>query len=319
MSFTLVIHGGAGNITPAIMDAQLEREYTLGLKAALDKGYDVLKSGGTSVDAVVAAICTLEDNTIFNAGKGAVFTKKGLNEMDAAIMDGSTLAAGGIAGVRNIKNPIKLAKEVMLHSGHVLLSGSGAAEFAINQGIEMTPDEYFFNQQRYDQWVEIRDTNFTQLDHKGDNLKGAAPAPNPDYKFGTVGAVARDIHGNIAAGTSTGGMTNKRFSRIGDSPVIGAGTYANNATCAISCTGHGEYFMRAVVAHDISCLMEYKGLSLKEACATVIKDKLIKMGGEGGLIAVDAMGNYDFCFNSAGMYRGMRNSDGEEVVAYYGE
>jgi beta-aspartyl-peptidase (threonine type) len=317
MSFTLVIHGGAGNITPAIMNKQMEEEYTLGLKNALDIGYDVLSKGGTSVDAVVAAICALEDNTIFNAGKGAVFTKKGLNEMDAAIMDGSNLAAGGIAGVRNIKNPIKLAKEVMLHSGHVLLSGSGAAEFAINQGIEMTPDEYFFNQQRYDQWVEIRDTNFTQLDHKGDNLKGVAP--NTDYKFGTVGAVACDIHGNIAAGTSTGGMTNKRFSRIGDSPVIGAGTYANNATCAISCTGHGEFFMRAVVAHDVSCLMEYKGLSLQEACATVVKDKLVKMGGEGGLIAVDAKGNFDFCFNSAGMYRGMRNSDGKEVVAYYGE
>ncbi len=317
MSFTLVIHGGAGNITPAIMNKQMEEEYTLGLKNALDIGYGVLSKGGTSVDAVVAAICALEDNTIFNAGKGAVFTKKGLNEMDAAIMDGSNLAAGGIAGVRNIKNPIKLAKEVMLHSGHVLLSGSGAAEFAINQGIEMTPDEYFFNQQRYDQWVEIRDTNFTQLDHKGDNLKGVAP--NTDYKFGTVGAVACDIHGNIAAGTSTGGMTNKRFSRIGDSPVIGAGTYANNATCAISCTGHGEFFMRAVVAHDVSCLMEYKGLSLQEACATVVKDKLVKMGGEGGLIAVDAKGNFDFCFNSAGMYRGMRNSDGKEVVAYYGE
>ncbi len=317
MSFTLVIHGGAGNITPAIMNKQQEQEYTQGLKDALDRGYEVLKNGGTSVDAVVAAICCLEDNTIFNAGKGAVFTKKGLNEMDAAIMDGSNLAAGAIAGVRNIKNPIRLAKEVMLHSGHVLLSGSGAAEFAINQGMVMTPDEYFFNQQRYDQWVEIRDTNFTQLDHKGDNLKGTAP--NPDYKFGTVGAAALDIHGNIAAGTSTGGMTNKRFSRIGDSPVVGAGTYANNATCAISCTGHGEFFMRAVVAHDVSCLMEYKGLSLQEACATVVKDKLVKMGGEGGLIAVDAKGNWDFCFNSAGMYRGMRNSDGKEVVAYYGE
>ena len=314
---TLAIQGGAGNITPAIMNQQQEQAYTQGLKEALDKGYDILRNGGTSVDAVVAAICALEDNTLFNAGKGAVFTKKGLNEMDAAIMDGSNLAAGGIAGVRNIKNPIKLAKEVMLHSGHVLLSGSGAAEFAIHQGLVMTPDEYFFNQQRYDQWVEIRDTNFTQLDHKGDNLKGVAP--NTDYKFGTVGAVACDEHGNIAAGTSTGGMTNKRFSRIGDSPVIGAGTYANNATCAISCTGHGEYFMRAVVAHDVSCLMEYKGLSLKEACETVIKDKLVKMGGEGGLIAVDAKGNYDFCFNSAGMYRAMRNSLGNEVVAFYGE
>jgi beta-aspartyl-peptidase (threonine type) len=197
----------------------------------------------------------------------------------------------------------------------VLLSGSGAAEFAINQGMEMTPDEYFFNKMRYDQWVEIRDTNFTQLDHKEDNLKG--PVPNPDSKFGTVGAVACDARGNLAAGTSTGGMTNKRFGRIGDSPIVGAGTYANNETCAISCTGHGEYFLRAVVAHDVSCLMEYRYLSLQEACNVVIKDKLVKLGGEGGLIAVDAKGNYDFCFNSAGMYRGMRNSAGDEIVAFY--
>lgn len=316
MPFTLVIHGGAGNITPAIMDKDLEQQYTEGLTKALDSGYNVLKSGGPALDAVVAAIAVLEDNPLFNAGRGAVFTKKGLNEMDAAVMDGRSLAAGAIAGVRNIKNPIKLAREVLLHSGHVFLSGSGASEFALNQGIEMAPDDYFFNKLRYDQWVEIRDSDFYQLDHKEDNLKGVAP--NPDYKFGTVGAVACDVHGNIAGGTSTGGMTNKRFGRIGDSPVIGAGTYANNKTCAISCTGHGEFFLRAVVAHDVSCLMEYKGLSLQEACAIVVKDKLVKMGGEGGLIAVDAMGNYDFCFNSAGMYRGMRNSEGKEIVAYYG-
>lgn len=316
MSFTLVIHGGAGNITPAIMDKELEAQYHSGLKAALDNGYAVLKDGGTSLDAVVKAICTLEDNPLFNAGKGAVFTKKGLNEMDAAIMDGSNLAAGAVAGVRNIKNPITLAREIMLHSGHVFLSGNGAAEFALKQGIEQAPDEYFFNRLRYDQWVEIRDSDFYQLDHKEDNLKGAVP--NPDHKFGTVGAVACDQYGNLAAGTSTGGMTNKRFGRIGDSPVVGSGTYANNASCAISCTGHGEYFLRAVVAHDVSCLMEYKGLSLKEACAVVIKDKLVKMGGEGGLIAVDAKGNYDFCFNSAGMYRGVRTSEGKEEIAYYG-
>lgn len=237
--------------------------------------------------------------------------------MDAAIMDGRDRAAGAVAGVRNIKNPIMLAREVMLHSGHVFLSGPGAGEFALQQGIEMAPDDYFFNKSRYDQWVEIRDTNFTQLDHKGDNLKGAVP--NTGHKFGTVGAVAVDSLGNLAAGTSTGGMTNKRFGRIGDSPVVGAGTYANNQTCAISCTGHGEFFLRAVVAHDVSCLMEYKGLTLQQACAVVIKDKLVKMGGEGGLIAVDAAGNFDFCFNSAGMYRAMRASDGREQVAYYGE
>lgn len=317
MSFTLVIHGGAGNITPAMMNKQQEEEYTAGLTAALDKGTEILKNGGAALDAVVAAIIVLEDNPIFNAGRGSVFTKKGINEMDAAIMDGKTLAAGAIAGVRNIKNPITLAREVMLHSGHVFLSGSGAAEFALKQGIATATDEYLYNKMRYEQWVEIRDSDFYQLDHKEDNLKGTAP--NPDHKFGTVGAVACDVNGNIAGGTSTGGMTNKRFGRIGDSPVIGAGTYANNTTCAISCTGHGEFFLRAVVAHDVSCLMEYKGLSLQEACDTVIKDKLVKMGGEGGLIAVDAKGNYDFCFNSAGMYRGMRNSEGKEIVAFYGE
>ena len=314
---TLLIHGGAGNITPAIMNKQQEAEYSIALKEALDKGYTILQKGGTSLDAVVAAISSMENDPLFNAGRGSVFTKKGLNEMDAALMDGSNLAAGAVAGVRNIKNPIVLAREIMLHSGHVFLSGNGAGEFALSQGIEFAPDEYFFNQSRYDQWLEIRHTNFTQLDHKGDNLKGE-PLPNPGHKFGTVGAVACDEYGNIAAGTSTGGMTNKRFGRIGDSPVIGAGTYANNATCAISCTGHGEPFLRAVVAHDISCLMEYKNLSLQDACAKVIKDKLVKIGGEGGLIAVDAKGNFDFCFNSAGMYRGMRNSEGKESVAFYG-
>jgi beta-aspartyl-peptidase (threonine type) len=317
MSFTLVIHGGAGNITPAIMNAQLEVEYTAALQAALRKGAEALKAGGSATDAVVAAICEMEDNPLFNAGRGSVFTKKGLNEMDAAIMDGRDLSAGAIAGVRNIKNPIKLAREVMLHSGHVFLSNEGAAEFALKQGVETATDEYLFNKSRYDQWVEIRDTDYTQLDHKGDNLKG--PIPNTGHKFGTVGAVACDAQGNIAAGTSTGGMTNKRFGRIGDSPVIGAGTYANNRTCAISCTGHGEYFLRAVVAYDISCLMEYKGMTLQQACDFVIKDKLVKMGGEGGLIAVDAKGNFDFCFNSAGMYRGMTNSEGKEIVGYYGE
>lgn len=318
MAYTLVIHGGAGNITPAIMDAQMETDYTLGLRAALAAGSDVLKNGGNAVDAVVAAIAEMENNPIFNAGKGSVFTKKGLNEMDAAIMSGRDLAAGAVAGVRNIKNPIKLAREVMLHSGHVFLSNEGAGEFALKQGIEFAPDDYFFNKSRYDQWVEIRDTDYTQLDHKGDNLKGVGAVPNTGHKFGTVGAVACDANGNLAAGTSTGGMTNKRFNRIGDSPVIGAGTYANDRTCAISCTGHGELFLRAVAAYDVSCLMEYKGLSLRDACAVVIKEKLVTMGGEGGLIAVNARGEHEFCFNSAGMYRGMRNSEGREEVAYYG-
>lgn len=315
MPVTLVIHGGAGNITPAIMTPQDEQDYAAGLQAALDKGYELLNNGGAAMDAVVAAITELENNPLFNAGRGAVFTKKGLNEMDAALMNGRTLDAGAIAGVRHIQNPILLAREVMLHSGHVFLSGSGATEFAISRGMEQVPDSYFFNKLRYDQWVEIRDSDYYQLDHKADNLKGA---PNPDHKFGTVGAVACDADGNLAAGTSTGGMTNKRFGRIGDSPVIGAGTYANNATCAISCTGHGEPFLRACVAHDISCLMEYKGLSLQEACDTVIKDKLVKIGGEGGLIAVDGKGKGIYSFNSAGMYRAMKNNEGINEVAYYG-
>ncbi|HEY9176622.1 MAG TPA: isoaspartyl peptidase/L-asparaginase [Flavipsychrobacter sp.] len=315
MPVTLVIHGGAGNVTPATVDGK-ETEYTEGLQLALDAGYKVLNAGGAAMDAVVAAIVELENNPLFNAGRGAVFTKKGLNEMDAALMNGKNLEAGAIAGVRNIKNPIKLAREVMLHSHHVFLSGNGASEFALTRGMEIVPDEYFFNKERYEQWLEIRDSDHYQLDHKGDNLKGGAA--NPDHKFGTVGAVACDADGNIAAGTSTGGMTNKRFGRIGDSPVIGAGTYANNATCAISCTGHGEPFLRAVVAHDISCLMEYKGLSLQEACDTVVKDKLVKLGGEGGLIAVDAKGNGLFSFNSAGMYRAIRNSDGRDEIAFYG-
>lgn len=310
---TLVIHGGAGNITPEMM-AGKEELYHDGLKEALDAGYEVLHEGGTAMDAVTTAIVTLENNPIFNAGRGSVFTKKGLHEMDAALMDGKTLNAGAVAGVRNIKNPVMLAREVMLHSGHVFLSGSGAAEFALSRGIELVKDDYFFNKERYEQWVEIRDSDFYQLDHKGDNLKGM---PNPDHKFGTVGAVACDMNGNLAAGTSTGGMTNKRFGRIGDSPVIGAGTYANNKTCAVSCTGHGEYFLRSVVAYDISCLMEYKGYPLQQACDTVIKDKLLKMGGEGGLIAVNSSGEHSFCFNSTGMYRAMRNDSGKAEIAWY--
>lgn len=317
MPVTLAIHGGAGNINPSMMTKEQENEYHSGLKTALDKGYEVLNGGGSSVDAVVAAIIELENNPIFNAGRGSVFTKKGLNEMDAAIMDGRDLSAGAIAGVRNIKNPIMLAREVMLHSGHVFLSGKGATDFALQQGIEFARDDYFFNKMRYDQWVEIRDSNFYQLDHKEDNLKGVAP--NTDHKFGTVGAVACDAQGNLAGATSTGGMTNKRFGRIGDSPVVGSGTYANNNTCAISCTGHGEYFLRAVVAYDVSCLMEYKGLNLQDACEVVIKEKLLKMGGEGGLIAVDAKGNYEFCFNSAGMYRAAKTSEGREEIAFYGK
>jgi beta-aspartyl-peptidase (threonine type) len=312
--FTIAIHGGAGTILKSMLTPELEIRYNQGLQEALDAGYDVLKEQGTSLNAIVEAIKKLENNELFNAGRGAVFTNKGIHEMDACIMTGHDLDAGAVAGISNIKNPIELAKYVMLESGHVLLSGQGAKEFATSKGFEHIEDDYFFNQYRHDQWVEIRGSEFYQLDHKEDQLKGF---PHEDKKFGTVGAVALDQHGHLAAGTSTGGMTNKRFGRIGDSPVPGSGTYANDRTCAVSCTGHGEYFLRAVVAYDVSCLMEYKGLSLQEACAVVVQDKLVKLGGEGGLIAVDAMGNYDLCFNSEGMYRGIRTSEGINKISIY--
>ncbi|MEO5501169.1 MAG: isoaspartyl peptidase/L-asparaginase [Ginsengibacter sp.] len=312
--FSIAIHGGAGTIIKEDMTNELEEAYREALQEALNAGYAVLEEGGCALNAVKAAIVMMEDNALFNAGKGAVFTKKGVNELDAAIMDGSNLNAGAIAGVRNIRNPIELAEEVMLHSGHVFLSGKGANDFAIKQGIKLEPDEYFFSQYRYDQWREIRDSDLYQLDHKADKLVGLMK----DKKFGTVGAVACDSEGNLAAGTSTGGMTNKRFGRIGDSPMIGVGTYANNKTCAISCTGHGEIFIKAVAAYDVSCLMEYKNMSLQQACEEVVLKKLVALNGDGGLIGIDAKGNAALIFNSAGMYRGVKSSEGENTIAIYG-
>ncbi len=312
---SIAIHGGAGTILKEDMTPALEEAYRHGLSEALQAGYAVLENGGTAINSVKAAVVVLEDNPLFNAGKGSVFTKKGLNEMDAAIMDGSTLEAGAIAGVRNIRNPVELAEEVMLHSGHVFLSGKGANDFAIRQGIKLESDDYFYSQYRYDQWREIRDSDLYQLDHKNDKLVGLLKGK----KFGTVGAVACDGDGNIAAATSTGGMTNKRFGRIGDSPMIGIGTYANNKTCAISCTGHGEIFIKAVAAYDVSCLMEYKNMSLQHACEEVVLKKLVVLNGEGGLIGMDAKGNAALVFNSAGMYRGLKNSDGQNEVAIYGD
>ena len=312
---SIAIHGGAGTILKEDMTPELEDAHRKGLSEALDAGYAALENGGTAINAVKAAVVILEDNPLFNAGRGAVFTKKGLNEMDAAIMDGSTLEAGAIAGVRNIRNPVELAEEVMLHSGHVFLSGKGANDFAIKQGIKLEPDEYFYSQYRYDQWREIRDSDLYQLDHKNDKLVGLLKGK----KMGTVGAVACDGDGNIAAATSTGGMTNKRFGRIGDSPLIGIGTYANNKTCAISCTGHGEIFIKAVAAYDVSCLMEYKNMTLLQACEEVVLKKLVALNGEGGLIGMDTRGNAALVFNSAGMYRGLKNSDGENWIAIYGD
>ena len=311
--FSIVIHGGAGTILKTDMTPELEKAYILALEDALNAGYAVLEQDGTSVNAVKAAIVVLEDNLLFNAGRGSVFTKKGVQEMDAAIMDGQTLEAGAVAAIRNVRNPIELAAEVMNNSNHVFLSGKGANDFAIKQGIKLEPDEYFFSQFRYDQWKEMRDSDNYSLDHTHQGLEELMK----DKKFGTVGATACDAFGNIAAATSTGGMTNKKYGRIGDSPIIGAGTYANNETCAISCTGHGEPFIRAVAAHSVSCLMEYKGMNLQEAMDEVVHNKLIEMDGEGGMIGVDAAGNTAMVFNSAGMYRAMRNSAGEKLVGIY--
>jgi beta-aspartyl-peptidase (threonine type) len=313
--FSLVIHGGAGTILKSDMTPALERAYMQGLEEALSVGYAVLENGGSAVNAVKAAIVVLEDNMLFNAGRGSVFTKKGVQEMDAAIMDGATLAAGSVAAVRNVRNPIELAYEVMTESNHVFLSGKGANDFAIKQGVKLEPDEFFFSQFRYDQWKEIRDSDNYSLDHTHQDLDELMK----DKKFGTVGAVACDGFGNIAAATSTGGMTNKKYGRIGDSPIIGSGTYANNNTCAISCTGHGEPFIRAVAAHDVNAIMEYKGSSLEEAMNEVVHRKLVKLSGEGGMIGVDAKGNMAMVFNSAGMYRAMRGSNGQYAVGIYKE
>ena len=313
--YSLAIHGGAGTILKESMTPALEEQYRKGLQQALAAGFSILANGGNAVEAVKAAVVQLEDFPLFNAGKGAVFTKEGINEQDAAIMDGKTLEAGAIAAVRNVRNPIELAEQVMLHSGHVFLSGEGAKEFAIKQGVKLEPNEYFFTQFRYDQWKEMKDSDLFALDHKSDNLIKSLQ----EKKFGTVGAVACDKNGNIAAATSTGGMTNKQYGRIGDSPLIGIGTYANNKTCAISCTGHGEPFIRAVAAYDVSCLMEYKNMSLQQACEEVVLKKLVAMHGEGGLIAVDADGNTTLIFNSEGMYRAMQSSDGTSLVAIYND
>ena len=311
--FSIAIHGGAGTILKDDMTLELEKAYLQGLQEALDGGYAVLEEGGAATNAVKAAIVILEDNLLFNAGRGSVFTKKGVQEMDAAIMDGKELNAGAVAGVRNVRNPIELAAEVMNNSNHVFLSGKGANDFAIKQGIKLEPDEFFFSKFRYDQWKAMRDSDSYSLDHTHQGLEELMK----DKKFGTVGAVACDQEGNIAAATSTGGMTNKKYGRIGDSPIIGAGTYANNKTCAISCTGHGEPFICAVAAHDVSCLMEYKGLTLEDAMNEVVHKKLVAMHGEGGMIGIDAKGNTSMMFNSAGMYRGFKKSDGKNYVAIY--
>lgn len=314
----LVIHGGAGTITRSSMTPEKEKAYREKLAEALKAGYDTLNKGGSSMDAVEAAIRVMEDSPLFNAGKGAVFTHDGKNELDASVMDGKSGKAGAVAGVRHIKNPVTAARAVMEKSPHVLLAGEGAEKFAREKGIEWVDTSYFFDPYRWEQLQKIKATEKQQLDHSGDTT-GAVNPGKSDSKFGTVGAVALDRYGNIAAGTSTGGMTNKRYGRVGDSPVIGAGTYANNKTCGVSCTGHGEYFIRNVVAYDVSALMEYKGMTVEQAAAYVVKDKLLKAGGEGGLIALDAKGNIAMPFNTEGMYRGYVKADGQTHVFIYKE
>lgn len=304
---SIAIHGGAGTILRAEMSAEKEQAYLFALQEALDTGYTVLEKNGSALDAVEQAVIVLENCPLFNSAKGSVFNALGKHEMDASIMDGKTTLAGAVSGVHNIKNPVALARQVMLQTEHVLLIGEGAMDFAASIGFPFIDDEYFYDDYRYQQWLKIKDSEKFQLDH----------CVIKDKKFGTVGAVALDFQGNIAAATSTGGMTNKKFGRVGDSPVIGAGTYANNKTCAVSCTGSGEYFLRAVVAYDVSCLIEYKHYSLNDACNEVIHHRLKSIGGDGGLIAVDCSGNIAMPFNTEGMYRAAKNNLGISEISIY--
>ena len=311
-TFGLVIHGGAGTILKENMSDSLENAYKAKLEEAIRVGHEILKNGGTAMEAVTKTINVMEDSPLFNAGKGAVFTHEETNELDASVMDGATLNAGAVAGVTQIKNPIDLALEVMKNSPHVMLSGKGAEVFARERGFELIDPSYFFTENRYKSLQRVKEK---------ENSKAVSFA-DPfirNSKFGTVGCAALDINGNLAAGTSTGGMTNKRWNRIGDAPIIGAGTYANNATCAVSSTGWGEFFIRAMVAHDISALMEYKGLSLKEAAALVIQKKVPELGGDGGIVAIDKDGNVTMEFNTAGMYRAHMTADGELTIGIYNE
>ena len=308
--FGIVVHGGAGTILRERMSAELEAEFRAGLKDALMAGSKILSSGGTSLDAVHRAVNSMEDNPLFNAGRGSVFTSDGGHQMDASIMDGSNLLAGAVAAVRNVRNPVTLARCVMEQSPHLLLAGDGAEKFAQAHGIAMEPDGYFHTARRWDQLLEAK----ADQSRKSGQAETVPPKPK---SLGTVGAVALDRAGNLAAATSTGGMSNSKFGRVGDSPVIGAGTYANNATCAISTTGHGEFLMRGVIAYDVSALMEYKGLALQVAAELVIHGRLTGMGGTGGLIAIDHLGNFALPFNTPGMYRGYLMDGTPAVTAIF--
>ncbi len=314
-NFGIVIHGGAGTILKENMSDSLEAAYKSKLKEAISAGYEILKNGGTSLDAVTHTINIMEDSPLFNSGKGAVFTHDGTNELDASIMDGATLNAGAVAGVKHIKNPIDLARDVMQKSEHVMLYGAGAEEFAQILGYKMMDTSYFYSQNRYESLHRVLEKE----KEKGENQVSFNDPFIKNSKFGTVGCAALDKQGNLAAGTSTGGMTNKRWNRIGDAPIIGAGTYANNATCAVSSTGWGEFFIRSVVAYDISALMEYKGMTLQEAASEVIQKKVPALGGDGGIVAIDKDGNVAMEFNTAGMYRATMNSEGKLIIKIYKE
>jgi beta-aspartyl-peptidase (threonine type) len=316
--FAILIHGGAGTILKKNMTPEKEAAYLSKLEEAIKVGHAILKSGGTSQTAVMKTIQVMEESPLFNAGKGAVFTHEGTNELDASFMDGKTLNAGAVAGVTSVKSPIELAIKVMTDSEHVMLSGKGAAMFAKEKGLEIVAPSYFYTERRFKSLQRIQDKAKTELDH--DDKKAAFyDADIKNSKFGTVGCVALDKEGTIAAGTSTGGMTNKRWGRIGDAPIIGSGTYANNLTCGVSSTGWGEYFIRAQVAYDISAQMEYQNKSLKEATTDVIQNKLTKLGGTGGVVALDKNGNMSFEFNTAGMYRASMDDTGKLVVKIYKE
>lgn len=315
----IAIHGGAGTILKSNMTPALEKEYHDKLEEAIMKGYSILKNNGTSLDAVEATIKVMEDSPLFNAGKGAVFTHEGTNELDASIMDGKTLMAGAVAAVKHIKNPITLARLVMEKSPHVMMIGEGAETFGKGYGIEFVPQDYFYTEKRWKQLQQAKEEEAGKKGSPDQKKKEPASPDTTDRKHGTVGCVALDYSGNLAAGTSTGGTTNKRFGRVGDSPIIGAGTYANNQTCAVSATGDGEYFIRLGVARDIAALMEYNHLSVKQAADKVIMEKLTKLGGSGGVIVLDKDGNIVMSFNSEGMYRAYIDENGKAVVQIYKE
>lgn len=307
-TFAIVIHGGAGNITPENLSIEKQEDYKAKLTEAITTGYDILKNGGNSLDAVEKTIQVLEDSPLFNAGKGAVFTNAETNELDASIMDGKTLNAGAAAGTKIVKNPISLARAIMEKSPHVMFIGEGAETFAKEQSLELVSPDYFSTEKSLNSLKKLKER---------ENSTAFLSTKENDWKFGTVGCVALDKNGNLAAGTSTGGMTNKRWGRVGDVPIIGAGTYANNATCGISATGWGEFFIRSVAAHDISAMMEYKGMTLEEAAKEEIQNKIPKLGGDGGIVSIDNYGNIVMEFNTSGMFRASMDENGELFVGMF--